>query len=137
MDSGIARQRAGKLGYKGVQGSLGSRCCFKGWAKVGHSVGASRELGTRPGADVHQVLIMCPSCPLADDAFGEEPCGTAARRGRQLRGLLPDASRIGPGSQVSPWAGRGQLRAVRRGAPAIQGPSLSSAQSREAEGPSG
>lgn len=136
MDSGKARQRTDKLGYKGVQGSLDLRCCFKGWAKVGHSIGACRWLGTRPGADVPQVLIRCLSCPLADDAFGEEPCGTAARRGRQLRGLLPDASGIGPGSQVSSWAGRGQLRAVRRGAPALQGPSLSSAQSREAEGPS-
>lgn len=41
------------------------------------------------------------SIPVADNALGEELCGPAARRRRQFRGFLPDAGRVGPGSQVS------------------------------------
>lgn len=66
----------------------------------------------------------------ADDAFGEEPRGPAARRGRQFRGFLPDASWVGPGSQVSDWAGWGQPKPVRQRVLALLGSGPSSAQSR-------
>lgn len=95
-----------------------------------------RVAGHQAGGRCSPRADQGPSSPLADDAFGEEPRGTAAGRGRHLRGFLPDARGIGPGPQVSDWARQGQLRAVVQRASAPRGPALALPRA-ERSGPSG
>lgn len=54
--------------------------------------------------------MTLPNSVLTDNASGEQPCGPAATRGRELRSFLSAAGWAGCRSQVSMWNRLSRLR---------------------------